>query len=54
MNVDLSFSNSLEFTQNNVIGTHTLLEAARVVGVLRFILVSTDEVYGEAEADRVS
>jgi dTDP-glucose 4,6-dehydratase len=29
-------------------GTFTLLEAARVAGVARFLYVSTDEVYGEA------
>ncbi|KAK9818448.1 hypothetical protein WJX74_002427 [Apatococcus lobatus] len=47
--VDNSFGNSLEFTQNNTFGTHVLLEAARKYGkILRFINVSTDEVYGEA------
>ena len=43
--VDNSFGNSFEFTTNNILGTHVLLEAARVVGGLqRFIHVSTDEV----------
>eukprot|EP00898_Chlorokybus_atmophyticus_P003386 jgi/Chlat1/4048/Chrsp26S08848 len=47
--VDNSFGNSLEFTHNNVYGTHVLLEAARVAGrIRRFLHVSTDEVYGEA------
>lgn len=47
--VDNSFGNSLEFTMNNTLGTHVLLEAARMHGkVRRFINVSTDEVYGEA------
>jgi dTDP-glucose 4,6-dehydratase len=32
----------------NVMGTVTLLEAARAIGVQRFVFVSTDEVYGEA------
>ena len=47
--VDNSFGNSFSFTQNNVLGTHTLLESARLCGSIdRFIHVSTDEVYGEA------
>ena len=46
--VDNSFGNSFSFTQNNVYGTHTLLESARLCGTIeRFIHVSTDEVYGE-------
>lgn len=45
--VDTSFSTPLQFTQDNVVGTHTLLEVAREVGcVTRFLYVSTDEVYG--------
>lgn len=43
--VDLSFGNSKSFTINNVLGTHTLLNAARIVGtVKRFYHISTDEV----------
>lgn len=45
--LDASFGNSLHFTQTNVLGTHTLLEAAKVNNIKRFIHVSTDEVYGE-------
>lgn len=46
--VDNSFGNSYDFTLNNVLGTHKLLEAARRYGgVRRFIHVSSDEVYGE-------
>jgi dTDP-glucose 4,6-dehydratase len=45
--VDRSFGNSLEFTQINVLGTHTLLECAKLHHIKRFIHVSTDEVYGE-------
>jgi len=53
--VDNSFGNSLEFTRNNVLGTHILLEAARVYGrIRRFIHVSTDEVYGETATDAVT
>lgn len=47
--VDNSFGNSADFTFNNVMGTHVLLEAARVHQVKRFIHISTDEVYGEVE-----
>ncbi|KAF0513133.1 dtdp-glucose 4,6-dehydratase [Gigaspora margarita] len=45
--VDNSFGDSFEFTKNNVMGTHVMLEAAKVHGIKRFIHVSTDEVYGE-------
>lgn len=46
--VDNSFGNSLSFTVNNVLGTHTLLECCKYYGgVKKFIHVSTDEVYGE-------
>ena len=45
--VDNSFGNSFSFTQNNILGTHVLLESAKVHGIKRFIHVSTDEVYGE-------
>jgi len=45
--VDNSFHSSLLFTQTNVVGTHTILEACRELGVPRIIHVSTDEVYGE-------
>jgi len=51
--VDNSFGNSLHFTESNVKGTHTLLEAVKSCGtqIRRFIHVSTDEVYGEQHAD---
>ena len=45
--VDNSFGNSIEFTLSNTLGTHTLLEAARINRVPLFVHVSTDEVYGE-------
>jgi dTDP-glucose 4,6-dehydratase len=35
-----------EFLRTNVIGTFTLLEAARELGIGRFVQISTDEVYG--------
>ncbi|KAG0615155.1 hypothetical protein M758_5G019400 [Ceratodon purpureus] len=53
--VDNSFGNSFEFTKNNIYGTHVLLEACKVAGgqIKRFIHVSTDEVYGETEAEAI-
>jgi dTDP-D-glucose 4,6-dehydratase len=50
--VDNSFGNSFSFTQNNILGTHVLLESAKLHGIKRFIHVSTDEVYGEGEANQ--
>lgn len=50
--VDNSFGNSFQFTQNNIMGTHVLLESAKVHKIKRFIHVSTDEVYGEQQHDQ--
>jgi len=50
--VDNSFGNSIQFTKDNVLGTHTLLECVRVYGKLkRFVHISTDEVYGEVDTE---
>jgi len=50
--VDNSFGNSIEFTKDNILGTHTLLECCRVYGgIKKFIHISTDEVYGEVGLD---
>lgn len=50
--VDNSFGKSLDFTRDNVLGTHNLLECSRLYGnIKRFIHVSTDEVYGEVGMD---
>ncbi|KAF9613718.1 hypothetical protein IFM89_010160 [Coptis chinensis] len=50
--VDNSFGNSFEFTNNNIYGTHVLLEACKVTRqIKRFIHVSTDEVYGETDSE---
>lgn len=47
--VDNSFHNSLQYTKDNILGTHTLLECCRKYGrINKFIHVSTDEVYGES------
>ncbi|MFD7918310.1 dTDP-glucose 4,6-dehydratase [Streptomyces sp. NPDC059740] len=44
--VDRSIAGATEFTSTNVLGTHTVLEAARRAGVGPLVVVSTDEVYG--------
>jgi len=47
--VQNSFEDSIKFTNDNIVGTHTLLECSRVYNKLsKFIHVSTDEVYGES------
>ena len=47
--VQNSFEDSLQYTYDNILGTHTLLEYSRRYGkIKRFIHVSTDEVYGES------
>lgn len=47
--VDRSILSDAPFVRTNVMGTQTLLAAARAAGVRRFVHVSTDEVYGELE-----
>lgn len=61
--VDNSFEDSLQFTQDNIVGTHTLLEVCRKyisvcendeeikTTIQKIIHVSTDEVYGESMLD---
>lgn len=44
--VDRSITGARTFFETNVIGTQTLLDAARRHDVTRFVHVSTDEVYG--------
>ena len=47
--VQNSFEDSLKFTNDNILGTHTLLECCRKYGLIeKFVHVSTDEVYGES------
>ena len=47
--VQNSFEDSLQFTRDNILGTHVLLECCRKYGkITKFIHVSTDEVYGES------
>lgn len=58
--VDNSFYNSIQFTHDNIIGTHSLLECVKEYNELqlsknseklitKFIHMSTDEVYGEVK-----
>lgn len=57
--VQNSFTDALQYTQDNIVGTHTLLEAVRLLYteinygdiLKKFIHVSTDEVYGESMLD---
>ena len=49
--VDRSIQDPSIFVKTNVVGTQNLLEAARQVGIKKFIHVSTDEVYGELDFD---
>lgn len=58
--VDRSISDPRSFFQSNAEGTFTLLEAARRSDAVKFVHISTDEVYGSAngnlsflEADRL-
>ncbi len=44
--VDRSIDSPGDFIHTNVVGTSTLLNAARRHGVRRFVQISTDEVYG--------
>ena len=52
--VQNSFEDSLRYTNDNVMGTHNLLEIVRTQcnNLKLFIHVSTDEVYGESMLDK--
>src|SRR5690348_14624615 len=47
--VDRSITEPEIFVRTNVLGTQVLLEAAKQIGVTKFVHVSTDEVYGELD-----
>ena len=47
--VDRSIDSSEEFVRTNILGTQVLLEALRKKPSIRFIQVSTDEVYGSID-----
>lgn len=44
--VDRSIVDPEAFLRTDILGTHNLLEAARELGIVRLVQVSTDEVYG--------
>jgi len=44
--VDRSIADATPFITTNVLGTQTLLDAARRANIARFVHISTDEVYG--------
>jgi len=48
--VDRSILDPAGFIRTDVLGTHQLLEAARLAGHGRYLQVSTDEVYGDVES----
>ena len=48
--VDRSITKAGSFIRTNVLGTHTLLEAARTSGLEKFVQIGTDEVYGSVAA----
>lgn len=50
--VDRSIADPGVFLQTNIIGTQTLLDACRELGIARYHQVSTDEVYGDLPLDR--
>ncbi len=48
--VDRSITDPESFLRTDIMGTHTLLEAVRELGIARMVQVSTDEVYGSVES----
>lgn len=49
--VDRSITHPEIFVKTNVMGTQSLLDAAKANGLKKFVHVSTDEVYGELDFD---
>jgi len=49
--VDRSITDPGVFVRTNILGTQVLLDAAKQVGITKFVHVSTDEVYGELDSD---
>ncbi|MDD5423854.1 MAG: dTDP-glucose 4,6-dehydratase [Candidatus Omnitrophica bacterium] len=47
--VDRSLHCADEFIMSNILGTNILLEKARMIGISKFIQISTDEVYGSID-----
>mgnify|MGYP003706168517 FL=1 len=54
--VQNSFTDAIQYTRDNIIGTHNLLEIVRqhLKDIVKFIHVSTDEVYGESKLDETN
>jgi dTDP-glucose 4,6-dehydratase len=51
--VQNSFEDALQYTKDNIVGTHNLLEVVRKYRkLIKFIHVSTDEVYGESMIEK--
>lgn len=48
--VDRSILGARSFADTDVVGTLSLLDAARKFGIKKFLQISTDEVYGDLEA----
>jgi dTDP-glucose 4,6-dehydratase len=52
--VQNSFDDSMQYTKDNIVGTHTLLECCRKWGkIKKFVHISTDEVYGESGENKM-
>lgn len=50
--IDNSFIKPLEFTNDNVVGSHILIDCVRHYGkIKKFIHISTDEVYGDVDME---
>jgi dTDP-glucose 4,6-dehydratase len=49
--VDRSIAGAQPFLRTNILGTQTMLDAARLNGNPRFVQISTDEVYGSLGSD---
>jgi len=50
--VDNSFDDSIQYSNDNILGTHTLLEECKKYNKIeKFVHISTDEVYGESMID---
>ena len=54
--VQTSFTDALTYTQDNIVGTHNLLEVARLhcPTLATLVHISTDEVYGESSLSDVN
>ena len=52
--VDRSYFDAHDFIKTNIEGTRVLLEAARKKGGIRFVHISTDEIYGDVEEGEFS